>query len=145
MSDATYTGAVIMEVNGRDIEIVSIKPQTTTGRKPVKTMNRNGRVNGYCDGVTEHKLSVTAAIPIDGTEIDWDNITKAKITIYPIDGTEIDWDNITKAKITIYPINDEGRRTSYLDCFTVDTSEQYEVDNEARIDIEMIALHKIKE
>ncbi|HFC6102729.1 TPA: phage tail protein [Neisseria meningitidis] len=125
MSDATYADAVIMEMNGRDIEIVSIKLQTTTGRKPVKTMNRNGRVNGYCDGVTEHKLSVTAAIPIDGTEIDWDNITKAKITIYPI--------------------NDEDRRTSYLDCFTVDTGEQYEVDNEARIDIEMIALHKIKE
>ena len=80
MSDATYAGAVIMEVNGRDVEIISIKPQTTTGRKPVKTMNRQGRVLGYADGVTEHKLSLTAAIPIDGTEIDWDNITKAKIT-----------------------------------------------------------------
>lgn len=125
MSDATYVGTVIMEVNGRDVEIISIKPQTTTGRKPVKTMNRNGRVNGYCDGVTEHKLSVTAAIPIEGPDVDWDNITKAKITIYPI--------------------NQDDKRTSYLDCFTEETGEQYEVDNEARIDIEMIALHKIKE
>lgn len=125
MSDATYAGAIIMEVNGRDVEIVSLKPQTTTGRKPVKTMNRQGRVMGYADGVTEHKLSVTAAIPIDGTEIDWDNITKAKITIYPI--------------------NKEERRVSYLDCFTVECSEQYEADNEAKIDIEMIALHKIWE
>lgn len=125
MSNATYAGAIIMEVNGRDVEIVSLKPQTTTGRKPVKTMNRAGRVMGYADGVTEHKLSVTAAIPIDGTEIDWDNITKAKITIYPI--------------------NKEERRVSYLDCFTVECSEQYEADNEAKIDIEMIALHKIWE
>ncbi|MDO4434389.1 MAG: phage tail protein [Alysiella sp.] len=125
MSDATYAGAVIMEVNGRDIEIISIKPQTTTGRKPVKTMNRQGRVMGYADGVTEHKLSLTAAIPIDGTEIDWANITKAKITIYPI--------------------NKEERRVSYLDCFTTECSEQYEADNEAKIDIEMIALHKIWE
>ena len=125
MSDATYAGAVIMEVNGRDVEIISIKPQTTTGRKPVKTMNRKGRVLGYADGITEHKLSVTAAIPIDGTEIDWANITKAKITIYPI--------------------NKADRRTSYLDCFTVEISEQYEADNEARIDIEMQALHKIQE
>lgn len=125
MSDATYAGAVIMEVNGRDIEIISIKPQTTTGRKPVKTMNRQGRVMGYADGVTEHKLSLTAAIPTDGTEVDWDNITKAKITIYPI--------------------NKEERRVSYLDCFTTETSEQYEADNEAKIDIEMIALHKIWE
>lgn len=125
MSDATYAGAIIMEVNGRDVEIISLKPQTTTGRKPVKTMNRQGRVMGYADGVTEHKLSVTAAIPIDGTEIDWDNITKAKITIYPI--------------------NKEERRVSYLDCFTVECSEQYEADNEAKIDIEMVALHKILE
>lgn len=125
MSDATYAGAIIMEVNGRDVEIISLKPQTTTGRKPVKTMNRQGRVMGYADGVTEHKLSVTAAIPIDGTEIDWDNITKAKITIYPI--------------------NKEERRVSYIDCFTTECSEQYEADNEAKIDIEMIALHKIWE
>ncbi|WNS83233.1 phage tail protein [Neisseria sp. DTU_2021_1001991_1_SI_NGA_ILE_055] len=125
MSDATYAGAIVMEVNGAEVEIISLKPQTTTGRKPVKTMNRKGRVLGYADGVTEHKLSVTAAIPIDGTEIDWDNITKAKITIYPI--------------------NKEDRRTSYLDCFTIETSEQYEADNEARIDIEMQALHKVLE
>lgn len=125
MSDATYAGAVIMEVNGRDIEIISIKPQTTTGRKPVKTMNRQGRVMGFADGITEHKLSLTAAIPIDGTEMDWANITKAKITIYPI--------------------NKEERRVSYLDCFTTECSEQYEADNEAKIDIEMIALHKIWE
>ena len=125
MSDATYAGAIVMEVNGTEVEIVSLKPQTTTGRKPVKTMNRKGRVTGYADGITEHKLSVTAAIPIDGTEIDWANITKAKITIYPI--------------------NKEDRRTSYLDCFTLETSEQYEADNEARVDIEMQALHKILE
>lgn len=125
MTDATYAGAIVMEVNGKEVEIVSLKPQTTTGRKPVKTMNRKGRVLGYADGITEHKLSVTAAIPIDGTEIDWDNITKAKITIFPI--------------------NMEDKRTSYLDCFTLETSEQYEADNEARIDIEMQALHKIQE
>ena len=125
MSDAIYAGAIIMEVNGRDVEIISLKPQTTTGRKPVKTMNRQGRVMGYADGVTEHKLSATAAIPIDGTEIDWGNITRAKITIYPI--------------------NKEDKRVSYLDGFSTEISEQYEVDNEARIDIELIALHKIVE
>lgn len=124
-SDATYAGCVVMEINGRDIDIVSIKPQTMTGRKPVKTMNRQARVLGYHEGIVEHKLSVTAAIPIDGTAVDWENITKAKITIYPV--------------------NKEDKRTSYIDCFTVETSEQYEVDNEARIDIEMAALHKITE
>ena len=103
MSNATYAGAIIMEVDGRDIEIVSLKPTTTTGRKPVKTMNRQGRVLGFADGVTEHKLSITAAIPISASSINWDGITKAKITVYPINKNE--------------------RRVSYLDCFTVETSE----------------------
>mgnify|MGYP006914386296 CR=1 FL=1 len=125
MSDATYAGAVIMEINGREVEIISIKPTTTTGRKTVKTMNKKGKANGYADGVTEYKLSLTAAIPIDGT--------------LP------DWDNITNAKITIYPINKEHKRTSYLRCFSTECSEQYEVDNEARIDIEMMALDKVEE
>ena len=100
---------------------------STWNRKPPQGANRLKPwiVKGYADGVTEHKLSLTAAIPIDGTEIDWDNITRAKITIYPI--------------------NKEERRVSYLDCFTTETSEQYEADNEAKIDIEMIALHKIWE
>nr|WP_275421959.1 hypothetical protein [Snodgrassella gandavensis] len=39
-TDATYVGAVVMEVNGREVEIISIKPKTTTGGKVVKTMNR---------------------------------------------------------------------------------------------------------
>ena len=37
--------------------------------------------------------------PIDGTEIDWDNITQPPsggCVLKPIDGTEIDWDNITQ-------------------------------------------------
>ena len=53
MNEATYTGAIIMEVNGQEVEIISIKPSTTTGRKVVKTMNRRGRARGYADGVTE--------------------------------------------------------------------------------------------
>lgn len=125
MSDAIYAGAVIMEVNGTEVEIISIKPSTTTGRKPVKTMNRRGKVRGYADGVTEYKLSLTAAMPIDGTEIDWDNITNAKITIFPI--------------------NKEDARTSYIGCSSSECSAQYEVDNEARIDIEMFALDKVIE
>jgi hypothetical protein len=124
-TDATYVGAVVMEVNGREVEIISIKPKTTTGRKVVKTMNRRGKARGYADGVTEYSLSLTAAVPFDGTEIDWEHITNAKITIFPI--------------------NAEEKRTSYLHCFSTECSGQYEVENEARIDIEMIALDKVTE
>lgn len=125
-TDATYAGAIIMEINGREaVELISVDTKTTIGRKPVKTMNRRGRVRGYADGITEFELNVTAAVPIDDTEIDWANITKAKITLYPI--------------------NAEEKRTSYLDCFSVSCSSKYEVDNEARIDIQMIALDKVEE
>ena len=124
-TDATYVGAAVMEINGTEVEIISIKPKTSTGRKVVKTMNRHGKARGYADGVTEYSLSVTAAIPFDGTEIDWGNITNAKITIFPI--------------------NAEEKRTSYLKCLTIDCSEAYEVENEARIDIEMAAMDKVYE
>lgn len=125
-TDATYAGAIIMEINGREaVELISVDTKTTIGRKPVKTMNRRGRVRGYADGITEFELNVTAAVPIDDTEIDWANITKAKITLYPI--------------------NAEEKRTSYLDCFSVSCSSKYEVENEARIDIQMIALDKVEE
>lgn len=124
-TDATYVGAVVMEINGRTVDIISIKPKTSTGRKVVKTMNPSGKVRGFADGVTEYSLSLTAAIPFDGTEIDWENISKAKITIYPV--------------------NKEEKRTSYLNCFSTECSSAYEVENEARIDIEMIALNKVIE
>ena len=122
---ATYAGAVIMEVNGVEVEIVSIKPTTTTGRKPVRTMNRRGKIRGYADGITEYKLSLTAAIPFDGTAVDWDNITEAKITIFPI--------------------NKEDKRVTYIGCSTTECSSQYQDDGEAKIDIEMFALDKVEE
>lgn len=124
-TNATYVGAVVMEINGRTVDIISIKPKTSTGRKVVKTMNPSGKVRGFADGVTEYSLSLTAAIPFDGTEIDWENISKAKITIYPV--------------------NKEEKRISYLNCFSTECSSAYEVENEARIDIEMIALDKVIE
>ncbi|HDI5852221.1 TPA: phage tail protein, partial [Escherichia coli] len=36
-----------------------------------------------------------------------------------------------------------GKRTSYLDCFTVEVGEKYTVDSEAKIDIKMAALRKV--
>ena len=122
---AKYAGAVIMEVNGREVEITSFKPEVTTGRKVVKTMNKSGKVRGYADGVTEYTMSVSAAIPLDESGIDWDNITNAKITIYPRNADEA--------------------RVSYIGCTRTKCSEEYSVENEARRDIEMFALDKVVE
>lgn len=49
-----YVGAVVVEVDGREIEAFSCSPSANTGRKPVKTMNRNQRIAGYTNGVYEY-------------------------------------------------------------------------------------------
>lgn len=119
-----FVGAIVMEVDGREIEIVSINPTVNTGRKLVKTMNKTGNAAGFARGVSTYELRVTAVIPKDGEAIDWENIEGAKITIAPVAG---------------------GQRVSYLDCFSTQVGRQYETDNEARIDIQMNALRKVEE
>jgi hypothetical protein len=120
-----YVGAIILELDGREIEIQSLSPRINTGRRPVKTMNRKGKTSGFTRGTRSYDLSVTAVIPITGEPVDWENIEGAKITIQPTGG---------------------GKRTSYLDCFTVDVGESYTVDGgEAHQNISMVACDKITE
>ncbi|MGC4076288.1 MAG: phage tail protein [Rubrivivax sp.] len=119
-----FVGAIVMEVDGREIEVVSVNPTVSTGRRLVRTMNRSGNAAGFSRGVTNYDLRVTAVVPRDGEPLDWENIEGAKITLAPIAG---------------------GKRVSYLDCFSTQVGRQYEVDNEARVDIQMNALRKVEE
>ena len=119
-----YLGAIVMEVDGQEIEIESCDTSTKTGRKLVKTMNKSGRAKGFAKGIAEYDLKVTAVIPLTG---------------------DIDWAAIQGAKITIYPQSAGGKRTSYLDCFTIDVGEKYQVDGEAKRDISMAALNRVVE
>lgn len=120
-----YAGSAVLEVDGNEAEIQDLSVNKTTGRKLVKTMNSEGRAKGFAKGIELYEISLTA--------------------VYPLDGTEIDWDGIEDGKITVYPLNHEDKRTSYLNCFTTETGEKYTVDDEARIDIKMVALRKVKE
>jgi hypothetical protein len=54
-----YVGAIVLYVDGQEIEVTDIRPQTNTGRKLVKTMNRTGRAKGYSKGIAEHSLQIT--------------------------------------------------------------------------------------
>ncbi len=119
-----YLGMVVMEVNGLEVEIETLSVTTKTGRKPVKTMNKNGRAAGFAKGIEEIDLKVTAVIPLTGG---------------------IDWGGIQGAKITVYPQSVGGKRTSYLDCFTIDVGEKYDVSSEAKLDLSMVALRKVIE
>ena len=119
-----YLGAIVMEIDGKEVEIETLDVTQKTGRKLVKTMNKSGRAKGFAKGIAEFDLKVTAVIPLSG---------------------DIDWAAIEGAKITIYPLSTGGARVSYLDCFTVDVGNKYVVDGEAKRDLSMIALREVRE
>ncbi|MEX3688857.1 phage tail protein [Paraburkholderia sp. BR14263] len=119
-----YVGAIVLTVDGQDVEVIDFNVQSKTGRKLVKTMNRTGRAKGFSRGIAEYDLSVTVVIPESG---------------------DLDWEAIEGAKLTTEPLSAGGPRVSYLDCFTTEASEKYSVDNEARRDLKMTALRKVTE
>lgn len=119
-----YLGAVVLEVDGQEVEVESYDVTRKTGRKLVKTMNKTGRPAGFARGVQEIDIKITVVIPATG---------------------DLDWDAIEGAKLTVYPVTVGGKRTSYLDCFTTDVGEKYVVDGEAKRDISMNALRKVAE
>jgi hypothetical protein len=119
-----YLGAIVLEIDGQEIEVTSVDVKHVTGRKLVKTMNRTGRAKGFAKGIATYDLTVSAVIPTSG---------------------DIDWAAIEGAKITIYPLTTGSQRTSYLDVFTLDVGEKYQVDNEAMRDLSMAALREVKE
>ena len=85
----------IVEVDGQEIDLTKLDVRVTTGRKPVKTINRKGRVKGFAKGITEYALSITVVVPLNAPEPDWDNVTDAKITVE----------------------EENGKRISYIGCF----------------------------
>ncbi len=117
-----YVGAIVLYVDGAEIECTDIRTSTNTGKKLVKTMNSTGRAKGFARGIAEYQLTVTVVIPSDSNEPDWDAMEGSKLTIMDMDGNP---------------------RYSYLDCFTTQTGEQYTVDNEARRDLTIQSLRKV--
>ncbi|HZZ04641.1 phage tail protein [Paraburkholderia sp.] len=120
-----YVGAIVLEVDGVEAEVVTLSVTKQTGKKPVKTMNRRGKVKGFARGIATYELKVTVVIPLGGDSIDWDNIEGGKITQFPV--------------------APGGQRISYPDCVTIDSSEQYTADNEARKDLTLFSTDEVKE
>ncbi|VEI74804.1 Uncharacterised protein [Mannheimia haemolytica] len=120
-----YEGSCVLEVDGQEAEITKLDVKTLTGRKLVKTMNSQGRSKGYTKGIKEYSITITAVVPEEGEEIDWENMLNAKLTKYPL--------------------GNEGKRTSYLGCFSTEVGESYTVDNETVRDIQLHALRKVEE
>jgi len=120
-----YVGAIVMEVNGREVEVISVDPKVNTGRQVVMTMNSKGRALGTSKGVRKYDLTVVVAIPLDGDDMEWEDIDDARITLYPENRTD--------------------KRTSYLGCATVEVGESYKLEGSAARNLTMVALDKITE
>ena len=119
-----YVGAISLEIDSREIEITSLNVTVQTGRKLVKTMNRKMRAKGFSRGIVTFELSISAVVPATGAPINWANIEGAKLTVQPVGG---------------------GKRVSYVDCFTLDVGEKYQVEGEAVQDLKLAALDRVEE
>lgn len=116
-----YLGAIVMEIDGVEVDIESLDVSHNTGRRLVKTMNRTGRPQGFARGIEMFDLRVTAVIPLDG---------------------DIDWGAIEGAKIVIYPVQEGGQREVFYDCFTSDVGQSYKTDSEATQALTMQCLRR---
>lgn len=120
-----YVGAVVLEVDGQEVECTSFSEKINTGRAPVKTMNRKRIIAGYSTGITTYELTVSVPIPVGTDELDWANVVDAKLVIYPVSGN--------------------GTRTAYTGCVVQDISAQYESEGEAKRDLTLFAQDKVEE
>ena len=119
-----YVGAVILEIDGREYEVIDVSVTHDTGKKIVKTMNSTGKALGFCRGVETFELQCTAAIPVND---------------------DFYWGDLAGSKITVYPVSQNGRRVSFVNCLAQKIGEKYEAENEARRDFTLLAQDRIVE
>ncbi len=123
-----YAGMAVLEVDGVEFEITDLNVTKQTGRKLVKTMN-SGRSCTWLllKALRPGSCQVTAALPIDGSEIDWAGISVMRKSRY------------------IRLIKKISVRLTFLVALLPKYARNTRVDNEAVIDIQMNALKEVKE
>lgn len=121
MSDE-FVGSVVLEWDGIEVECASVSTDVSTGKKIVKTMNRQGKAKGHAKGMPDYKLSVEVPIPTDGSEPDWLTIENAKLTVVPVDGV--------------------GKREIFLGCEVETMGSKYQVEGHAMRTLTITALDR---
>jgi hypothetical protein len=116
-----YDGEIVVEINGQEVDVVSFDETVTTGRKPVKTMNRTGRPKGSVTGIKTVEMKITAPSPSTGG---------------------FDWENMKDALIVTYPVGNPAKRTSYIDSNVTSVGSKYQLEGEAVRDISLYCLRK---
>lgn len=119
-----YLGAIILEIDGKEVEIESFDEDHKSGRSLVKPMSRKRGPSGYSEGVHEWTLKITAFIPKTGAP---------------------DWDKMTGAKLTVFPVSEGGERITFVDCVSLGDSRKYTAEGAAKVDVTLAAMDRIKE
>ncbi len=117
-----YDGEVVLEINGKEVDVVSFDDTVNTGRKPVKTMNRTGRAKGSVTGIETIEMKITAPSPATG---------------------EFNWRTMKDAQIVIYPVGNPSKRTTYIDSNVSVVGSKYQLEGEAVRDISLYCLRKV--
>lgn len=118
-----YAGSIVVEIDSREVEAVSLNETRRTGFIPVKTMNRRRRVQGFAKGIVTYDISLTVPVPLEG-EVNWEGAEGVKITIFAEDGAP---------------------RTTYQDCYVTEVGGEYSAEGEARRNISLFAANKVEE
>lgn len=116
-----YDGEVVLEINGKEVEVVSFDYTVKTGRKPVKTMNSKGRPLGSVTGSKTVEWKVTAPVQVTG---------------------EYDWEKMLDAQIVTYPFGHPSKRTKFIDSNVMEVGSKYQLDGELVRDITGYSLRK---
>lgn len=117
-----YDGEVVIEINGKEVDVVSFDDTVNTGRKPVKTMNRTGRAKGSVVGIETIEMKITSPSPTTG---------------------EFNWRTMKDAQIVIYPVGTTSKRTTYIDSNVSSVGSKYQLEGEAVRDISLYCLRKV--
>lgn len=116
-----YDGEAVVEINGKEVDVVSFDDTVNTGRKPVKTMNRTGRAKGSVTGIETVEMKITAPVPATG---------------------EFNWRTMKDAQIVLYPVGNPTKRTTYIDCNVSGVGSKYQLEGEMVRDVSLYCLRK---
>lgn len=117
-------GIIVLSVDGQDYDCASCTPKIDTGKKPIKTMNRTGKVRYKASGIKTYTLDVSVVIPDGKDTVDWGTIEDARISVESQSG---------------------NYRKTYIDCTTQTVSDAYSVEGETRRDLTMFAMDELDE
>lgn len=123
MAEQEVVGTIWLTVNGREFDCTGFSPTEVAGRKPVSTMNRQGRVRKWARTTRSCGLQFEVVVPEDDS-FDFASVEDATLTIESLDG---------------------GKRTTYLGVGVEEVGDQYQDGNEAKRSIKAFALDKVEE